>query len=93
MFPLRAFLDFEGRRLQGARPFAVWEICDGAWTWQSENHNFPFQSGRGDALSELRNALRLFKTNTLSAPQLAFWVTNWRDRLNPAHLLRPSRTT
>jgi para-aminobenzoate synthetase component 1 len=58
MFPRHLFLDFEGRHLFGVRPFAVWECNDGAWIWQSSRGDFPFQSGSGDALSELQNAIR-----------------------------------
>jgi para-aminobenzoate synthetase component I len=58
MFPRRLFLDFEGRRLQGARPFAVWESSDGAWTWHSSRDDFPFQNGSGDASKELQTAIR-----------------------------------
>jgi para-aminobenzoate synthetase component 1 len=50
-------LDFDGRRLQGARPFAVFESKNGAWRWNA-NSSFPFQNGSGDVLGEIRRALR-----------------------------------
>ena len=51
-------LDFNGRRLQGARPFAVFEAKDGAWKWQAEYSGFPFRDGRGDIFNEVQRALR-----------------------------------
>ncbi len=56
MFPRNLVLDFDGRRLQGARPFAVFESRNGAWKWTA-NSDFPFQNGEGDVLSEIRRAL------------------------------------
>lgn len=47
-------LDFDGRRLQGARPFAVFESQGGAWNWSGDA---PFQNGSGDVLAEIRRAL------------------------------------
>jgi hypothetical protein len=63
MFPRRMVLDFEGRRLQGARPFAVFETRGGAWTWHSELSHFPFQSNEGDPLGEVQAALRWCRKN------------------------------
>ncbi|HVF10350.1 MAG TPA: aminodeoxychorismate synthase component I, partial [Abditibacteriaceae bacterium] len=58
MLPSRLVLDFNGRRLQGARPFAVFEAKNGAWTWQAEYSGFPFHNGRGDTFSEVQRALQ-----------------------------------
>ena len=57
MFPRRLILDFDGRRLQGARPFAVFESKNGAWNWAADA-DFPFQNGSGDVLGEIRRALQ-----------------------------------
>jgi hypothetical protein len=58
MHTMNLMLDFEGRRLRGARPFAVFESRAGAWRWQSERADFPFHDGGGDPLTELQRALR-----------------------------------
>src|SRR5215216_5320968 len=53
-------LDFDGQRLVGERPFAAFEAKDGAFHWhrlEDTSRDFPFESGRGDALSEIRHAL------------------------------------
>jgi para-aminobenzoate synthetase component 1 len=63
MFPRRMVLDFEGRRLQGARPFAVFETKGGAWTWHSEWPHFPFHDGQGDPLNAVQGALRWCREN------------------------------
>lgn len=63
MFPRHMVLDFEGRRLQGARPFAFFETKDGAWTWHSELATFPFRDGAGDSLREVQAALRWCREN------------------------------
>jgi len=49
-------LDFDGRRFQGARPFAVFESNRGAWNWSADS-DFPFQNGEGDVLGEIRRAM------------------------------------
>jgi para-aminobenzoate synthetase component 1 len=56
-------LDFEGRRLQGVRPFAVFETKDGAWTWHSERAHFPFHDGHGNPLNEIQVALAWCREN------------------------------
>ena len=53
---MKLILDFDGRRLQGARPFAVFESNRGAWKWTADS-DFPFQNGKGDVLAEIRRAL------------------------------------
>ena len=53
---MQLLLDFDGRRLQGAWPFAVFESKNGAWRW-SANSAFPFRDGSGDAVGEIRRAL------------------------------------
>ena len=50
-------LDFEGRRLQGLRPFALFEARGQAWQWQGAPTAWPFQDGTGDALAEVQRAL------------------------------------
>ena len=50
-------LHFEGRRLRGRRPFALFESIGGAFSWRSSRADFPFRDGRGDALEELCRAL------------------------------------
>lgn len=52
-----AELHFEGRRLRGRRPFALFESSGGAFSWRSSRADFPFQGGRGDALQEIQRAL------------------------------------
>ena len=53
---MNLILDFDGRRLQGARPFAVFESKNGAWNWRADS-KFPFQNGSSDVLAEIRRAL------------------------------------
>jgi aminodeoxychorismate synthase component I len=53
-----AELHFEGRRLCGRRPFALFESKGGVFSWHSSRVDFPFRSGIGDALEEVRRALR-----------------------------------
>ena len=50
----RLLLDFDGRRLFGERPFAVFESKNGEWEFQVDNS---IRSGSGGVLSALRDAL------------------------------------
>ena len=84
MFPRHAFLDFEGRRLLGARPFAVWETRDGTWTWTSESSTrFPFRDGGGDVLEELQNALRWCKNEHPNGGALGFLAYDLARQIEP----------
>lgn len=60
-------LDFDGRRLQGLRPFALFEARGGAWQWQGMKAEWPFQDGTGDALAEVQRALRWARQHIGSA--------------------------
>jgi aminodeoxychorismate synthase component I len=53
---MRLLLDFEGRRLQGARPFGIFESKGGAWHFASTlpSNDLPVQSGQGDIWGALR---------------------------------------
>ena len=58
MLPSQLILDFNGRRLQGARPFAVFEAKNGAWAWDRQYSELPFEAGRGDIFDEVQRALK-----------------------------------
>ncbi|HVF84956.1 MAG TPA: aminodeoxychorismate synthase component I [Abditibacteriaceae bacterium] len=84
MFPRHAFLDFEGRRLSGARPFAVWETRDGKWSWTTDSSTrFPFASGSGDVLEELQNALRWCKNEYSNGGALGFLAYDLARQIEP----------
>ena len=87
MFPHRAFLDFKGRRLQGARPFAVFETTDGAWTWTiddaTSSTRSAFQNGAGDVLSELQRALNWCKTQHPSGGAIGFFSYEFARQIEP----------
>lgn len=84
MFPRHAFLDFEGRRLLGARPFAVWETRDGAWNWTTDSSTrFPFANGSGDVLEELQRALRWCKNEYPSGGAIGFLSYDLARQIEP----------
>ena len=87
MFPHRAFLDFKGRRLQGARPFAVFETTDGAWTWTIEDATSStrsaFQNGNGDVLHELQRALDWCKTAYPNGGAIGFSSYEFARQIEP----------
>ena len=84
MFPRHAFLDFEGRRLLGARPFAVWETRDGAWTWTTASSTrFPFSNGNGDVLNELQRALRWCKNEYPNGGAIGFLAYELARQIEP----------
>jgi hypothetical protein len=91
----RIVLDFEGRRLQGARPFAVFETKDGAWTWHSGRSHFPYRNGAGNVLGEVQAALRWCREHlSIHVRRLVFCRMTWRDKLNRARFsLRRSTAT
>lgn len=84
MFPRHAFLDFEGRRFLGARPFAVWETRDGAWTWTTDSSTrFPFDAGCGDVLRELQRALRWCKNEYPNGGAIGFLAYELARQIEP----------
>jgi aminodeoxychorismate synthase component I len=84
MFPRHAFLDFEGRRLLGARPFAVWETRDGTWTWTTDSSTrFPFSNGNGDVLDELQRALRWCKNEYPKGGAIGFLAYELARQIEP----------
>jgi para-aminobenzoate synthetase component 1 len=91
MFPRHMVLDFEGRRLQGARPFAVFETKGGAWTWHSELPNFPLHDGKGNPLGEVQAAVRWCRDN-LSArgAAIGFLAYDLARQIEPRAFLRVS---
>jgi para-aminobenzoate synthetase component 1 len=58
---MQLLLDFDGRRLTGARPFAVFESKNGAWRFRVSSLEFGVeaapQSGHGEVLTALQAAL------------------------------------
>jgi len=83
MFPRRLILDFDGRRLQGARPFAVFESKNGAWNWTC-NSDFPFQNGSGDVLAEIRRALNWSRANrSTRGAAIGFFSYDFARQLEP----------
>jgi aminodeoxychorismate synthase component I len=76
-------LDFEGRRLRGVRPFASFESCDGAWTWQSRRASFPFRNGQGDAVAEMQRALQWCSAQSTLGAAIGFWSYDFARQLEP----------
>ena len=87
MFPRRAFLDFQGRRLQGARPFAVFETTDGAWNWKTfattSSTRCAFQNGGGDVFDELQRALNWCKTEHPNGGAIGFFSYELARQIEP----------
>jgi aminodeoxychorismate synthase component I len=80
---MNLILDFDGRRLQGARPFAVFESKNGAWSWSADSA-LPFQNGSGDVLGEIRRALRwVGSTPNTSGAAIGFFSYDFARQLEP----------
>jgi para-aminobenzoate synthetase component 1 len=81
---MNLLLDFDGRRLQGVRPFAVFESKNGAWRWHA-NSAFPFKNGSGDILCEIRRALRHIGSNPGMARggAVGFFAYDFARQLEP----------
>jgi hypothetical protein len=77
MYPRRMVLDFEGRRLQGARPFAVFDTKDGAWTWYSNQPHLC-------CVKFKRLCAGVVSTSVLVVQLSGFWRMIWRDKSSPA---------
>jgi aminodeoxychorismate synthase component I len=81
-------LDFDGRRLCGARPFAVFESKNGAWRFRVSGFELEFetapQSGHGGVLAALRDALRWAReaTSTRGAA-IGFFSYDFARQLEP----------
>ena len=80
---MHLLLDFDGRRLQGARPFAVFESKDGAWQWNADAA-FPFRDGHGDVLGEIRRALHWAgSTSKARGAAIGFFSYEFARQLEP----------
>ncbi len=84
MFPRRMVLDFQGRRLSGARLFAILNAKDGAWTWTSDSSTrLPFQDGSGDILGELQRALSWCRESFPNGSALGFLSYDLARQIEP----------
>lgn len=76
--------DFEGRRLQGLRPFALFEARGQVWQWEGTPTSWPFQDGAGDALAEVQHALRWARQHISSAgAAIGFISYDYARQLEP----------
>ncbi len=90
MFPRHAFLDFGGRRLQGARPFAVFETSDGDWHWTAQSSTrFPFGNGAGDVFAELQRASNWCQTQYPNGGAIGFFSYELARRIEPRAFGKP----
>lgn len=79
-------LDFDGQRLAGQQPFAVFEAKNGAFRWHkldSAPRDFEFESGSGDALAELRCALAWSRANYPDGAAIGFIAYDFARQLEP----------
>lgn len=84
MIPHHVFLDFEGRRLSGVRPFAVWETRGGDWSWKVESSTrWPFTDGRGNVLDELQRALKFCKAQHPDGGAIGFFSYELAQQIEP----------
>jgi para-aminobenzoate synthetase component 1 len=90
MFARHLILDFEGRRRQGARPFATFQSRDGAWTWQTNRKGFPFRDGSGDVVAEMQRALRWCRSQSTLGAAIGFWSYDFARHLEPRAFALPA---
>jgi para-aminobenzoate synthetase component 1 len=81
-------LDFDGRRLCGARPFAVFESKNGAWRFRVSSFEFRVeaapQSGHGGVLAAARDALRWAREATSThGAAIGFFSYDFARQLEP----------
>src|SRR5690606_25686027 len=84
---MNLLLDFDGRRLQGARPFAVFEAKDDAWTFCVSRSEFrtgsPPGKGHEFAWNALRAALGWGKTHCPHGAAIGFFSYDFARTLEP----------
>jgi para-aminobenzoate synthetase component 1 len=87
-------LDFDGRRLQGARPFAVFESRGSSF--EVGGSNIPQRSGRGDGLKildEIRRALNWSRKNVSTrGAAIGFFSYDFARTLEPRAFSKTSST-
>jgi aminodeoxychorismate synthase component I len=94
MFARELILDFDGRRLRGARPFARFEAKEGTWTWHYDaarpSSVLPFRSGRGDVLAHLQSALQWCRAHrSTSGAAIGFWSYDFARQWEPRAFAQP----
>jgi para-aminobenzoate synthetase component 1 len=88
MFARRLQLDFDGRCLNGLRPFAQLDIKNGAWSWQvaaSHQSTLMARDGSGDCVGEIRRALQLCAAQSTlrRGAAIGFWSYDFARTLEP----------
>ncbi len=86
MQPRQMILDFDGQRLVGGQPFAVFEAKNGAFRWHkldSSPRDVAFQTGSGDALEELRRALTWSHERFPDGAAIGFIAYDFARQLEP----------
>jgi para-aminobenzoate synthetase component 1 len=77
-------LNFDGRRLSGARPFAVFESKNGHWVFTVSNaRTGTEQSGHSGVLAALRQALQWARSVSTRGAAMGFFAYDFARQLEP----------
>lgn len=92
---MEQLLDFNGRRLQGERPFAVFEAKDDHWSFSPYGNRQSLDSapssGQGQVLSALRQALAWAKANNgKNGAALGFFAYDFARTQTPHAFSHPA---
>jgi aminodeoxychorismate synthase component I len=80
---MNLLLDFNGRRLQGARPFAVFEAKGDTWTYRPSSTGLPFREGHNGAWDALRATFAQTQEGYPDGAALGYFSYDFARTLEP----------
>lgn len=89
---MNLLLDFDGRRLQGVRPFAVFEANNDAWTFRLTSHDSPLREGHSDAWAALRTLFAQVQSEFPAGAAIGYFSYDFARTLEPRAFGNTSQT-